>query len=335
MRAYGHTRPAALSDEDAILALEAPAPQPGPQDLLVAVRAVSVNPVDYKVRANLAPDGAQRILGWDAAGEVLEVGAAVSGFAPGDRVYYAGDLTRPGSNAEQQAVDARIAAKMPATLDFAAAAALPLTAITAWEMLFDRLLIGRGAASAGKTLMIIGGAGGVGSIAIQLARALTEATVIATASRPESADWVRRLGAHHVVNHRAPFAAEVQEIAPDGVDFIFSTNATGQHWETMTEAAAPQGRIGIIDDPEGIDISRLKMKSLSLSWEFMFTRSMFATPDIAAQGALLAEVAGLVDAGKIRTTATEAMGAMSVETLRQAHARLETGTAIGKMVLTV
>ncbi|MEM8595829.1 MAG: zinc-binding alcohol dehydrogenase family protein [Pseudomonadota bacterium] len=334
MKAFGHTAPRPLDAPDAIVALEVPPPEPGPLDLLVAPRAVSINPVDYKVRANFAPEGPHRILGWDAAGDVLAVGSAVEGFVPGDKVYYAGDLTRPGAQAEQQTVDHRIVAKMPTSLGYAEAAALPLTAITAWEMLFDRLRIAEGG-GAGESLLIMGAGGGVGSIAIQLARALTGLTVIGTASRPETEAWVREMGAQHVVSHAGPFAEAVREIVPDGVDYVISTNGTDQHLDQIVEAMKPQARFGLIDDPAQFDIAKLKLKSISLHWEFMFTRSMFATGDIAEQGRLLARVARLVDEGQLRSTVGRHLGTLSVESLREAHALLETGRAKGKLVLDV
>ncbi len=332
MRAYGHTRPAPLDADDAIVEIDAPEPEPGPDDLLVEVRAVSVNPVDWKVRAGLGPDGPFRILGWDAAGVVRAVGPRVEGFAPGDAVYYAGDLARPGSNAERQAVDHRIAARMPATLSFAEAAALPLTAITAWEMLFDRLGIAEGG-GAGERLLVVGAGGGVGSIAIQIARALTGLEVIATASRPETEAWVRELGAQHVVSHDGPFADAVRAIAPEGVDHVLSANGTDRNLDQIVAALRPQGRLGLIDDPETFDIMKLKTKAISLHWEFMFARPMHRTPDMAEQGRLLARVAALVDAGRVRTTVGAHLGRLSVETLREAHRLLESGRARGKLVL--
>lgn len=332
MRAYGHTRPAPLDADDAIVEIDAPEPEPGPDDLLVEVRAVSVNPVDWKVRAGLGPDGPFRILGWDAAGVVRAVGPRVEGFAPGDAVYYAGDLARPGSNAERQAVDHRIAARMPATLSFAEAAALPLTAITAWEMLFDRLGIAEGG-GAGERLLVVGAGGGVGSIAIQIARALTGLEVIATASRPETEAWVRELGAQHVVSHDGPFADAVRAIAPEGVHHVLSANGTDRNLDQIVAALRPQGRLGLIDDPETFDIMKLKTKAISLHWEFMFARPMHRTPDMAEQGRLLARVAALVDAGRVRTTVGAHLGRLSVETLREAHRLLESGRTRGKLVL--
>ncbi len=333
MRAVGQKVAGPLDAPDALVDFEAPEPEPGPSDLLVAVKAISVNPVDYKVRSKTPPPGGgARILGWDAAGVVLEAGPETEGFKPGDRVFYAGDLERPGSNAERQAVDWRIVGRAPETLDFADAAALPLTAITAWEMLFDRLGVAEGD---GGTLLMIGAGGGVGSIATQIARALTDLTVIATAGRPETVDWLRALGAHHVIDHAQPLAAQARAIAPDGVDMAFAINGTEEHFAEIVEALRPQGRFGLIDDPAALDVKALKRKSLSLHWEFMFTRPMFACPDMAAQGALLNRVAALVDAGAIRSTRAETLGRMSAETLLRAHGALERREARGKLVLEV
>lgn len=330
MRAYGHTRPTSLDEDDALVEIDAPEPKVGPDDLLVAVKAVSVNPIDFKARKGVGFQEGPRVLGWDAAGEVIGMGANVTGFAKGDAVWYAGDLTRPGSDAERQAVDHRIVSKKPERLSFAEAAAMPLTTITAWEMLFDRLAVGDGA---GRSILIVGAGGGVGSIAIQLARRLTGLTVIATASRPETTEWVESLGAHHVVNHAEPFAEAVKRIVPDGVDYAFGINRSGEHLPQIAEAMRPQGRFGLIDDPEGLDVSVLKTKSISLHWELMFTRPIFRTPDMGEQGRLLGRVASMVDAGEIRTTLDANLGRLSVETLRDAHARLESGRAKGKMVL--
>lgn len=337
MKAVGHLRPLPLSDHLALVDLDLPEPEPGPHDLLVRVRAVSVNPVDVKVRAGMAPpDGQPRVLGWDAAAEVLLVGREVNGFAPGDRVWYAGNLQRAGSNAERQVVDARIASRMPRSLDFAAAAALPLTSITAWELLFDRLGVPQGG-GAGQRLLVVGGAGGVGSILVQLARRFTQLEVVATASRPDTMAWAREMGAHHVVDHRQPLdealaAAGLQ----GGVHFAASLTHTEAHYPALVRALRPQGRLALIDDLTGpLDVRLLKSKSLSLHWEMMFTRSMFGTDDMAEQGRLLAAVADAVDAGTLRSTKTREFGELSAATLREAHAWVESGRAIGKGVLEV
>ncbi|SIT09123.1 zinc-binding alcohol dehydrogenase family protein [Insolitispirillum peregrinum] len=345
MRAVGYHTPGALNIElatgvasrrdDALVDIELATPVASGRDLLVAVKAVSVNPVDTKVRQGMAPEGSDwKVLGWDAAGVVVAVGEAVDGFAVGDEVYYAGALGRPGTNAEFHLVDERIVAKKPRSLDFADAAALPLTAITAWETLFDRLRVTAPVPGVAPALLVIGGAGGVGSIAIQIARAMTDLTIIATASRPETSDWCRSLGAHHVVDHSRPLAQEIATLALESPPaFVFSTTNTDMHVAAIAELIAPQGRFALIDDPAVLDINPFKRKSVSTHWEFMFTRSMFGTADIAAQGQLLADVARLVDAGAIRTTRTETFGTINAANLTRAHALIESGRARGKIVL--
>lgn len=333
MRAIGFRTPGPISQPNALEDIDLPRPTPGPRDLLVAVKAVSVNPVDTKVRQRPNPSGDWKVLGWDAAGVVLEVGADVSGFAVGDEVWYAGDITRPGSNAEIQAVDHRIAALKPKSLDFAAAAALPLTAITAWEVLFDRLDVRKPVPGAPRAIVIIGGAGGVGSIAVQLARQLTDLTVIATASRPETQAWARDLGAHHIIDHSKPLAAEIAALGLGAPSFVFSTMNTDQHLPEIVKAIAPQGRFALIDDPATLNILPFKSKSVSTHWESMFTRSSQQTADVAEQGRLLAEVASLIDKGVLRTTLTETFGTINAANLSRAHALLESGTARGKIVL--
>ncbi|MET0368051.1 MAG: zinc-binding alcohol dehydrogenase family protein [Methylobacterium sp.] len=334
MRAVGYRKSLPITQDEALVDLDLPQPEPGPRDLLVKVEAISVNPVDTKVRRRAEPEaGGTKVLGWDAAGTVVATGAEVTEFAVGDAVFYAGDLGRPGTNAQFHCVDARIVGRKPESLDWAQAAALPLTAITAWETLLDRLDTGRPVPGAAPALLIVGGAGGVGSIAIQLARQLTDLTVIATASRPETAQWCRDLGAHHVVDHGKPLAAEVAALGIGAPGLVFSTTNTDLHLAAIAELIAPQGRFALIDDPESLDISVLKRKSLSLHWEFMFTRSMFATADIAEQGRLLNEVARLVDEGRLRTTLGENYGRIDAENLRRAHALIESGRAKGKIVL--
>lgn len=328
MRAIGYRASGPLED------IELPRPTPTGRDLLVAVKAVSVNPVDTKVRVRVQPEaGSWKVLGWDAAGVVEAVGPQASLFRPGDEVFYAGALDRPGTNAEFHLVDERIVGRKPATLSFAGAAALPLTSITAWEALFDRLDVRRPVAGATNAILIIGGAGGVGSIAIQLARRLTDLTVIATASRPETAAWAQDLGAHHVVDHAKPLAAEVAALGIGQPGFVFSTTHTDRHLTEIAALIAPQGRLVLIDDPGALEVPLLKPKSISLHWEFMFTRSMFGTVDIAAQGQLLTEVARLVDAGTLRTTLAEGFGPISAAGLGRAHALIESGRARGKLVL--
>lgn len=333
MRAIGYKEIGPIEAPDSLVDIELPRPTPQAHDLLVQVKAIAVNPVDTKVRRRAGGEGAWKVLGWDAAGIVVEAGPQVQGFKPGDAVYYAGDLTRPGCNAEYHLVDARIAAHKPQSLNFAEAAALPLTSITAWEALFDRLDIRKAVPGAKPAILIIGGAGGVGSIAVQLARRLTDATVIATASRPETRQWVQALGAHHVVDHTKPLADEIAALGIAAPGFVFSTTNTEDHLAEIAKLIAPQGRFALIDDPAGLDISPFKRKSVSVHWEFMFTRSMFATADIAEQGRLLAEVARLVDAGTLRTTLGEHFGVINAANLKRAHAFIETGKAKGKVVL--
>ena len=335
MRAIGYARSLPVTEAEALVDIDLPAPEPQGRDLLVEVRAVSVNPVDTKIRMRAAPEAGQhKVLGWDAAGIVKAVGPEARRFRPGDAVFYAGDLTRPGTNAELHLVDERIVGAKPASLGFAEAAALPLTAITAWEALFDRLQVKTHAVpGAARAILVLGGAGGVGSIAVQLARRLTDLTVIATASRPETRDWALSLGAHHVVDHSRPLAAEVAALGLGAPGFVFSTTQTDQHLGQIAELIAPQGRFALIDDPATLDVSLLKRKSVSLHWEFMFTRSMFGTADIGEQGALLDEVARLVDAGTLRTTLGEHFGTIDAANLRRAHALIESGRARGKIVL--
>ena len=334
MKAVAYRTPGPVDREDALLDITLERPDPGGRDVLVRVAAVSVNPVDTKVRQNRPPHGGDwQVLGYDASGVVEAVGPDVEGFAVGDAVFYAGSIARSGTNSEFHLVDERIVGNKPTTVTDAEAAALPLTAITAWEMLFDRLDVNRPTPQGGEIILIIGGAGGVGSITIQLLRALTNVTVIASASRPETQEWVRELGAHHVVDHRRPMAPQVEALGLGAPGFVFSTTQTGQHLADIVELIAPQGRFGLIDDPVEFDAMMLKSKAISLHWELMFTRSLFTTPDMAEQGKLLNEVAALVDAGRIRSTATEVAGTIDAATLIRAHAQIETGTARGKIVL--
>jgi zinc-binding alcohol dehydrogenase family protein len=273
------------------------------------------------------------VLGFDAAGIVIEAGPDAVLFRPGDAVFYAGSIARSGSNAEFQLVDERIVGRKPSSLSFAQAAALPLTSITAWEMLFDRLEIRRPVAGAANAILIIGGAGGVGSMAIQLARHLTDIVVIATASRPETAQWCRDLGAHHVIDHAKPLGPQFQALGIGAPGFVFSTTKSDVHLRDAAELIAPQGRYGLIDDPPAFDAMLFKTKSVSIQWEFMFTRSTFQTSDMQGQHDLLNEVARLVDEGALRTTLAETFGAINAANLRRAHAFIETGKARGKVVL--
>ena len=334
MKAVAYLEAGAIERAEALIDVELPVPEPGPQDLRVRVAAVSVNPVDTKIRKSRAPQPQRpEVLGWDAVGTVDAIGAQVQGFSVGDRVFYAGAIDRPGTNAEFHLVDARIVGRAPAKLSDAEAAALPLTAITAWELLFDRLGVPQGGGE-GAALLVIGGAGGVGSILIQLARQLTRLTVIATASRPETQAWCRDLGAHHVIDHAQAFGPQLAAIGWPQVPLVASLTHSDAHWAAIVEAAAPQGRVALIDDPATpLDVFALKLKSLSLHWEMMFTRSLFQTPDIAAQGALLDAVSKLVDEGRLRTTVTQTLQPINAANLRQAHALIESGRARGKLTL--
>ena len=334
MKAVAYRAPGPIDREDALQDITLETPKAEGRDLLVKITAVSVNPVDTKLRLGVAPEGGDwRVLGFDAAGVVEAVGPEVQNFKPGDAVFYAGSIARPGTNSEYHLVDERIVGRKPTSLSDAAAAALPLTAITAWEMLFDRLDVKRPTPQAGNTILVIGGAGGVGSITIQLLRALTDLTVIATASRTETQDWVRECGAHHVIDHRQSLAPQVEALGLGAPGFLFSTTQTDQHFADIVELVAPQGRFGLIDDPKELNAMPLKPKAVSLHWELMFTRSLFGTPDMAEQGKLLNEVSTLVDAGRIRSTATEVAGKIDAATLRAVHARIESGTTRGKIVL--
>lgn len=334
MKAIGYRTPGDISRADALQDIDLPRPVATGHDLLVEVSAVSVNPVDTKVRRSAAPTETEwKVLGWDAVGRVVECGPDAQGFAVGDEVFYAGSIDRAGANSQYHLVDARIAGHKPRSLSDAEAAALPLTTITAWEMLFDRLQIGRPVPGAATAVLIIGGAGGVGSIAIQLVRALTDLTVIATASRPETQAWVRELGAHHVIDHNGDLAAQVEALGIGAPAFVFSTNNSQSHVAAVQALIAPQGRFGLIDDPETLDVLGFKRKAVSVHWELMFTRPLFGTPDLVEQGKLLDQVAALVEAGQIRTTVTETLSPINAANLRTAHALLETNTARGKIVL--
>ncbi|WP_076591461.1 zinc-binding alcohol dehydrogenase family protein [Herminiimonas arsenitoxidans] len=331
MKAIAYKKALPISDDNALLDVTLPDPIATGRDLLIEVKAISVNPVDVKVRSSAnPPDGEYKVIGWDAAGVVRAVGDGVTLFKPGDRVFYAGSLTRPGTNSELHLVDERIVGRMPGSHTFAKAAALPLTSITAWELLFDRLGITPQSTGA---LLVIGAAGGVGSILVQLARKLTGLTVIGTASRPETEQWVRNLGAHHVIDHSQPLSKELKKIGIDNVQYVASLNQTDQHFAEIVESIAPQGKFALIDDPASLDVVKLKRKSISLHWEFMFTRSMFATPDMRKQHDLLNEIARLIDAGTIKTTIAENFGTINAANLRRAHTLLESNTSKGKIVL--
>ncbi|MFM7332341.1 MAG: zinc-binding alcohol dehydrogenase family protein [Brachymonas sp.] len=340
MKAIAYQTAAPITQSNALQDVELAMPQAGPHDLLVDVKAVAVNPVDTKIRAGVnAEPGQWKVLGWDAVSIVRAVGEKVTLFKPGDRVWYAGAINRSGTNAEQHLVDERIAALAPSKLTDADAAALPLTAITAWEMLFDRLGVPQGEAAKAQneaqSLLIIGASGGVGSILTQLARKLTSLTVIGSASRPETAQWVKELGAHHVIDHSKPLSEEIKRAGLAAPNYVVSLTQTDHHFAQIAELIAPQGKFGLIDDPASgsIDIMKLKRKSVSLHWELMFTRSLFQTPDMIKQHQLLTEVAKLVDQGILRSTKGEHFGAINATNLKRAHALLESGKAKGKIVL--
>lgn len=320
-----------IDDPQALVDTELPMPLAGPHDLLVEVRAVSVNPVDTKIRLGSAVSE-PRVLGWDASGIVRAVGASVTLFAPGDEVFYAGSIVRPGSNSQFQAVDERIVGRKPANLGFAEAAALPLTSITAWELLFDRLRVPEGGGE-GKSLLIIGAGGGVGSILTQLARRLTKLTVIGSASRDATREWVTRLGAHHTVDHTRRMQPQLEELGFSNVDIVISLTHTDRHYQDIIEALAPQGQLALIDDPATLDAVPLKRKSISLHWELMFTRSMFETADMVRQHELLNRVAAMIEDGTLITTLGEHFGTINAANLRRAHALIESNRAIGKIVL--
>jgi zinc-binding alcohol dehydrogenase family protein len=337
MKAVGYTQALPIDNAAALLDITLPDPVAGGRDLLVEVHAIAVNPVDTKVRKSAAPAaGDHKVLGWDAVGIVRNVGPDAVLFKPGDRVWYAGSITRPGSNSSLHLVDERIVGHAPQTLSDAQAAALPLTGLTAWEMLFDRLGIAPGKQAGGsgpEALLIIGASGGVGSIMTQLARRLTGLTVIGTASRPETQAWVRELGAHHVIDHSKLLSEELKRIGIPQVRYVVSLTQTDQHFAQIVECLLPQGRFGLIDDPKALDVTLLKRKAISLHWELMFTRAIFETPDMIAQHRILDELAELVDAGLVRTTLGEHFGVINASNLKRAHALLESGRARGKIVL--
>lgn len=326
--AIGYEKNLPATDPEALTARQVDVPALGPHDLLVEVEAVAVNPVDVKLRAGTPADGF-KVLGFDAAGTVRGVGSAVTLFAPGDEVYYAGSIDRPGTNQRLHVVDERITGRKPQTLSFADASALPLTAVTAWETLFDRLALTEDSTG---TLLVVGATGGVGSVMLELAEALLpNVTVIATASDDERASWVRGLGAEHVVNHRDDTAAQVLSVAPDGVDWLFTAHSEGQI-ETYAQIVRPFGHIVAIDDGPR-DVFPLKGKSIAWHWELMFTRPLQQTPDMTEQHRLLNAVADLVDQGRIRTTVTTALSPISPATLREAHELVERGRTIGKVTV--
>ena len=334
MKAVGYKKSLPIDAADALIDFETAKPEPQGRDIRVAVKAISVNPVDYKVRKRAEPpEGEYKILGFDAAGVVDAVGPDVSLFKPGDEVWYAGSIQRQGTNSEFHLVDERIVGHKPKTLSFAQAAALPLTSITAWELLFDRLGVAPGKSLDPRTLLITGGAGGVGSILIQLARRLTGLTIIATASRPESTKWCLDLGAHYVIDHSKPLKDQIAALKVPPVALIAALINTETHFPALADIIAPQGKLGLIDDPASLNVNLLKGKAASLHWESMFTRSSFQTADIIAQHNLLDDVASLIDTGVLRTTLDKVLGTINAANLKKAHALIEGGRSTGKVVL--
>ena len=335
MKAVALTRYLPIDDPQSLFDVELPVPTASGHDVLVRVEAISVNPVDTKIRSPKPQVEAEpKMLGYDAAGVVEAVGEHVTLFQPGDEVYYAGDVTRSGSNAQFQLVDERLVGRKPTTLDFAQAAALPLTAITAWELLFDRMPYSIDMEGNTRSLLIIAGGGGVGSIAIQLARH-ADFTVIATASRTETADWCKSMGAHHVIDHRQPLAPQLESLGFKQVDAVLNLADTDRYWEVIGEIIAPLGHVGLIVEPSGLLKigDPYKAKSIGIHWEMMFARPRFRTADMIEHHRLLGRVASLVDSGELRTTHTETLGSINAANLREAHRRLESGTTIGKLVL--
>ncbi|MCG8671212.1 MAG: zinc-binding alcohol dehydrogenase family protein [Pseudomonadales bacterium] len=338
MKAIGYQQSLPISDTNSLINIEMPQPIATGRDLLVKVSAIAVNPVDYKIRQRVSPENGEiKVLGWDAVGEVVATGDSVTQFEPGDKVFYAGDLNRAGSNAEYQLVDERIVGHKPKSLNDAEAAALPLTAITAWEMLFEHLALEQQAPNSGEKsddiLLVVGAAGGVGSILLQLAKNITGATVIATASRESSKAWVEKLGADYIIDHTKPLKPQIEALGISQITHVASLNNTEAYFDTYIDLLAPFGKITIIDDPETLNVMKMKPKSLSLHIEFMFARSMFNAKDIAEQSALLNRVADLVDQGFIHTTIGKNIGSINADNLRAAHEELESGIAIGKIVL--
>ncbi|MEQ1106539.1 zinc-binding alcohol dehydrogenase family protein [Acinetobacter seifertii] len=332
MKAVAYQKAGPITSPEVLVDIELDTPVAEGHDLLVRVQAISVNPVDTKIRKNVSAESGWKVLGWDAVGVVEATGDKVTQFKVGDVVWYAGALNRQGSNSELQLVDERIVGHKPKTLEATEAAALPLTAITAWEMLFDRLQVPK-TAPANTTILVIGGAGGVGSITIQLLKQLTNLTIITTASRPETKEWVKQLGADYVLDHREPLAPQIKQLGLNAPSYVFSTTQTDQHLSDIVELIAPQGHFGLIDDPEQLDIKPFKSKSVSVHWEFMFTRSMFQTADMQKQSELLNEVSKLVEEGKIKTTVTEVLSPINAENLKQIHQQIESGKTKGKIVL--
>ncbi|MEL7421979.1 MAG: zinc-binding alcohol dehydrogenase family protein [Bacteroidota bacterium] len=332
MKAIGYQESLAVEDDRSLQDITLEVPEVGGRDILVEVKAIAVNPVDYKIRQLMQPEGDEwKVLGWDAAGVVKAVGEEVSLFQVGDEVWYAGDLLRSGTYAQYQLVDERIVGRKPAQLSFSDSAALPLTSLTAWELLFDRMQVAKDDAS--KSILVIGAAGGVGSIMVQLLKQLTQLQIIGTASRAETTAWLKELGADYVINHRNKLSEELAQQNLSEPDYIVSLNATEQHLKEIIKVIKPQGRFGFIDDPSTLNVLPFKQKAVSTHIEFMFTRSMFQTSDMIEQHHILNQVAELIDKGVIKTTVGEHLGTINAENLRKAHQILESGKAKGKMVL--
>jgi len=334
MKAFGYRKSLPIEHPEVLLAFDLPKPTPGPHDLLVEVKAIAINPVDAKFRKRSEPaEGAVQVLGWDCAGVVRAVGAAVNLFAVGDEVYYAGAVDRPGANSEFHVVDERIVGHKPKNLSFAQAAALPLTSVTAWELLFDRLEIPRLPAQREGVILIIGAAGGVGSIMIQLLKKLTALKVIGTASRPTTQAWIEDLGVDHVIDHSQSIAVGLEALGINEVDYVASLTQSDLHFEAVAKVIKPQGRYALIDDPAHLPIALLKRKSISIHWEFMFTRSLFKCEDMLEQHHILSKVSHLIEQGELQTTLGEHLGTINVENLKKGHALIESGKAKGKLVL--
>jgi len=335
MKAIGFKTSLPITENKSFIEFETPVPTPAGRDILVKINAISVNPVDYKIRQNSAKDTVletPKVIGWDATGTVEAVGDATTLFKVGDSVYYAGDLTRSGSNAEYQLIDERIVGKKPATLSNAEAAAMPLTALTAWESLYDRIRINN-QKDKGKSILIIGGAGGVGSIAIQLAKKISGLKVITTASRSETKEWCKAMGADVVVNHQN-LIEEVRAAGYQEVDYILDFVDLNGYWDAIAELIKPQGHIvSITGSANPIALNKLKNKSVTFSWELMYTRSMYQTDDMEEQHHILNQLAVLFDEGTLETTLKTTLKGFTVENLKEAHCLLESGKTIGKVVI--
>lgn len=332
MKAIGFKENLPINNVKSLQDIELETPKATGRDILVEIKAISVNPADYKVRSGMPVEGDNwKVIGWDATGTVKEVGEDVTLFNVGDEVWYAGDFTRQGSYAEFQIVDERIVGKKPSSLTYAEAAALPLTTLTAYEMLFDRLEVSKD--DANKSILVIGAAGGVGSILVQLAKKLTNLNIVATASREETTSWLKDLGADSVINHRNKLSGEFEKYGLAAPEYVVSLNATEHHVDEIAKLIKPQGKFGFVDDPKSLNVMPFKGKAVSTHIELMFTRSMFQTEDMIEQHNILNEVSDLIDQGVIKTTLGENFGTINAENLRKAHAFLETGKAKGKIVL--